>query len=480
MAVDKVELVATFEEFAGIPNDKCMTAYFGDYSLWHEKGESDGFDESVYNERFNEALHFLGLSEEEYFNNRDFVQRGKIKEAFNRRVYEIYKEDWYKEHNITEEDISKLHDEWEADVTFEGYTGSFEDYELEHGYNDGEVYACFDEFMQNEFEEFKPLLYKAPIVGEIVFHQTHEVLQYTDFERFKEKIFEELDYNTDISVFVAPSVDKSWIYDNVCGIGIREVGTKDFESISKREAVEKVVYDWLNGFRESGLVAVTNLDIESSEYKDIVGLVEELCSDVFPDLYEEVFGSSCGALDLIFREKDDPDGFNLYYYNPDSSAGGLIEQCPFDKDDAAKMIDNEDYLGVLAPYPHYLSDVNTEHFFNTIFELIELKESGLYLGNGVNEACRAIVCENKNGIPAEEIYKHQCEISNLRHELEGALMYDPDKADDIEKILDRRMCELDALLSGRPLDEVIADAKVASEKQDCDSKEIFVRENVID
>lgn len=230
MAVSKVDLVATFEEFAGIPSDKCMTEYVGDYSLWAEKPSAKGFDEKVYEERFQKALGFLGITEDEYFNNSDFVQRGKIKEAFNLKVYEIYKEDWYKEHNIPDEDVIKLLDEWQFAKVYSDFEGSFEDYELEYGYNGGEIYACFDEFMDNEFDEFKPVLYVAPIVGEIVFHQTGEVMRYTDFDAFKRAVINELDCNTPISVFLANGMDKSWIFDNVSGIGLQEVSYKSFAS----------------------------------------------------------------------------------------------------------------------------------------------------------------------------------------------------------------------------------------------------------
>lgn len=228
MAVSKVDLVATYEEFAGIPSNKCMTEYFGDYSLWVEKSSAKGFNEQVYDERFEDALRFLGITEDEYFNNSDFVQRGKIKEAFNLKVYEIYKEDWYREHVVSSYDIAEMKQNYENDVALGEYEGTFEGYEQERGYHGGEVYACFPEFMDNEFEEFKPVLYVAPVVGEIVFHQTGEVLRYTDFDRFKSAVIGELDCNTSISIYVAPGTDKSWIYDNVSGIGLQDVDYKVF------------------------------------------------------------------------------------------------------------------------------------------------------------------------------------------------------------------------------------------------------------
>lgn len=162
------------------------------------------------------------------------------------------------------------------------------------------------------------------------------------------------------------------------------------------EDVEHTVCEWLNGFRKDGWHAVNNLDIDSADYEKMEGLVADLCKQIFPELHEAVWGQYPGNEDLIFRDKNDSEGYNLYYYNPDSNAGGQIVQCPFDLDDAPQMINNEDYMDVLAGHVQYLSDVDTEHFLNTIFELIELKQNGFYLGNDVSEVCRAIVNENKS------------------------------------------------------------------------------------
>jgi len=45
---------------------------------------------------------------------------------------------------------------------------------------------------------------------------------------------------------------------------------------------------------------------------------------------------------------------------------------------------------VLAEHTHYLSDVNSEHFFETIFGLLEMKQNGLYLGCDVDAVCKQI------------------------------------------------------------------------------------------
>lgn len=158
------------------------------------------------------------------------------------------------------------------------------------------------------------------------------------------------------------------------------------------EEVENKVYAWIGELRKAqGEPIVNNLDIDSDDYKKMLGLVKDLCKREFPDLHEAIFGDGAGEMDLIFRDKWQPDScFKLYYYNPDSVAGGLIEECPFDVMDAGEMVGNDDYIDVLAENTHYLSDVNTEHFFGTIFGLLEWKRDGLYLGTDVHSVCKMI------------------------------------------------------------------------------------------
>ena len=156
--------------------------------------------------------------------------------------------------------------------------------------------------------------------------------------------------------------------------------------------VESILSDWLQEMRmqEGELIYAKNLDIQSDEYKKMIGLVEDLCKREFPDLHKAVFGDGAGTMDLIFRDKCQEGCFKLFYYNPDSSMGGLIEECRFDAVDATEMIGNGNYMDVLAGHTHYLSDVNSEHFFETIFGLLEMKRDGLYLGCDVDEVCKQI------------------------------------------------------------------------------------------
>lgn len=161
------------------------------------------------------------------------------------------------------------------------------------------------------------------------------------------------------------------IYDAICYCARRDFGK-----------VEDYVYGWLNEQPEV-------LDVASQEYKENTKLVEGLCNEVFPDLSQAIFGGC--DFDLIFRDRNDIDKYCLYYYNPDANAGGQIVKCEFDNEAVGRMYKGEDYLDVLAEYSQYLNDIDTRHFFDTIFELIDMKQQELYLGNNVAEFCKAIV-----------------------------------------------------------------------------------------
>lgn len=83
----KVDLVATYEEaILKLPATECMTEYFGDYGGFFMKRSYEGFDEGIFNQRFQEALNALGLTEDEFENEyvtgRRFCYRGNIKQAF--------------------------------------------------------------------------------------------------------------------------------------------------------------------------------------------------------------------------------------------------------------------------------------------------------------------------------------------------------------------------------------------------------------
>lgn len=106
---------------------------------------------------------FLGKLDEHFYysdkNNRVFVKsivfEAKELSGEQKRLYEEYKQGWYETHGITPEMIAALRAEYEADVAHKRESGPFEVYEQAWGYNGGEVYACFEDFLDNEYQEMR-------------------------------------------------------------------------------------------------------------------------------------------------------------------------------------------------------------------------------------------------------------------------------------------------------------------------------------
>lgn len=86
MSVRKIDLVATYEDFFNIPENERMTMYFGDYGIHVRKGDYQGFNCDIFNQRFNDALKCIGLNEQEYLNNQDFIYRGNIIKLFKTKA----------------------------------------------------------------------------------------------------------------------------------------------------------------------------------------------------------------------------------------------------------------------------------------------------------------------------------------------------------------------------------------------------------
>ena len=97
----------------------------------------------------------------------------------------------------------------------------------------------------------------------------------------------------------------------------------------------------------------------------------------FPELHEMLFSFS--DADMLFSNGSDEHA--VYYYNPDSNAGGQIVHCPFDNDMARRIINGEDWINVVAERTQYLSDINHISFFGTIEELIAKHAEGKYIGH---------------------------------------------------------------------------------------------------
>lgn len=75
-----------------------------------------------------------------------------IVEMISKYAYELYKIDWKRSHRITEEkeidSIRRYYNMLEEDDADMDYT--YEEYFEEFGYQ-GELYACYEEFLDNEY-----------------------------------------------------------------------------------------------------------------------------------------------------------------------------------------------------------------------------------------------------------------------------------------------------------------------------------------
>ena len=72
-----VDLIATYEELYGIPEDECITEYFADYSGFVTKM---GIDDTDIRPVLDKALEAIGLTAEELQSReREFMYRGNIR-----------------------------------------------------------------------------------------------------------------------------------------------------------------------------------------------------------------------------------------------------------------------------------------------------------------------------------------------------------------------------------------------------------------
>lgn len=82
------------------------------------------------------------------------------KQELRKCIYELYKQEWIHSHLSNQQIKDSIVDYFEGLVdSSEEFT--FRDYVEEYGFTNGEVYACYDEFMDNEYcniEFIKPLL----------------------------------------------------------------------------------------------------------------------------------------------------------------------------------------------------------------------------------------------------------------------------------------------------------------------------------
>ena len=138
-------------------------------------------------------------------------------------------------------------------------------------------------------------------------------------------------------------------------------------------------------------------NVMSQEYLEYMLEAKRCCSIFFPELHDSIFGNK----DYNFVFSCGPDYHFLYYYNGDSNEGGQIVECQFDDEMAQRMINGEEIMDVLAEQTQYLSDINTDHFFHSVYDLVKSRVNENY--TGARGRKKYIGCDAKESIA--EIFK---------------------------------------------------------------------------
>ena len=84
----------------------------------------------------------------------NFPSQADSLKVIPQKAYLLYKQDWKDQHGISKELEQKVFADYcnyikEEDLSSNDY--SFEDYLFEFGFNNGEMYASYEEFLRNEF-----------------------------------------------------------------------------------------------------------------------------------------------------------------------------------------------------------------------------------------------------------------------------------------------------------------------------------------
>lgn len=144
--------------------------------------------------------------------------------------------------------------------------------------------------------------------------------------------------------------------------------------------IKDTVIDSINKWIDA---APDKLDEDKEGFAKAMSLIEEFCAYTFPELHESLFVND--DKDLIFSSGALDDLFYVFYFNPDSFAGGTIVEGYFKRKDMEDIETGLSLYDVIAEYKQDNSDIDTHHFFNAILAMLEMKEKGRFLGNDINK-----------------------------------------------------------------------------------------------
>lgn len=104
-------------------------------------------------------------------------------EMIEKAAYELYKQDWLCKHVSVERQFSSMQEYYEMDEEDRSAYENYDDYLFENGYG-GEIYACFDEFLNAEFQDEGYMEY---LLGPKLFEKYLEIAKDAENEVNKER-----------------------------------------------------------------------------------------------------------------------------------------------------------------------------------------------------------------------------------------------------------------------------------------------------
>lgn len=121
------------------------------------KGDKDSALIKWFNGELDPCFHYGERNHQLLVNA--ILEEAKELSGMQKRLYQDYKQRWYSSHGVEREEIDAFKKEYAEDVDAGRFDGSFESYELSFGYHGGQVYACFEEFLDNEYQQLLKLFH---------------------------------------------------------------------------------------------------------------------------------------------------------------------------------------------------------------------------------------------------------------------------------------------------------------------------------
>ena len=172
--------------------------------------------------------------------------------------------------------------------------------------------------------------------------------------------------------------------------------------MSLSEAAKDIVKQNAFGILEEALEEKKKIFIDretfrtdTEVYADLLNQAKESCLELFPALYDTVFGEA----DDFFLYYDGS-CFTLYCFNPDSICGGCLIERSFDNETANLILKEGELLAVLTEKTECLYDIDTVSFFGVLNNLSHSLSNDQFLGHTADE--NAIISLIEKALKAEK------------------------------------------------------------------------------